>query len=485
MTQGTVYRIRKCRIRKNDPLFDYCDTLTRLTNNLSNAVRYRQRQAMTAAAKLPCERTINEQEVLDELKLISFEPDKDRFFLTYTMLDSLFRKTGNPDYCAAGLPAQTAQQTIKQCVRDMKGYFSAAKEYRKNPSAFTGCPELPGYHKKGGHCTAVITNQDAVLYRDADTCTVKLPLTKLRLNAGFIPEDMLLKEVKILPDNGTYVISLTLEIPDEQHAVSDKPQRIVSVDFGVENLMAVTNNCALACVLYKGGIMKSVNQLYNKTVSALVSAQTLSTGMKYVPDDRYLAATVKRNDSVSDIMHKNAKHFVRWCVENRIDTIVLGKNMFWKQDINIGHKNNQMFVGIPYLKLIRCIRYLAEAEGIRCTEQEESYTSASDFLSGDEIPVYNGRPLDEVSFKGRRVKRGLYRSGTGVCINADLNGSANILRKAYPDAFKAGVMPDFTDTVIIRHPDYESAAQLRKKQAELNSGISHSKAKRLRHKRAA
>ena len=32
--------------------------------------------------------------------------------------------------------------------------------------------------------------------------------------------------------------------------------------------------------------------------------------------------------------------------------------------------------------------------------------------------------------------RGLYRASDGTIINSDLNGSANILRKAFPDAFK-------------------------------------------------
>lgn len=485
MSDDAVYRIRKCRIRKGDPLFDYCDTITKLTNNLSNAVRYRQRQVLTAVKKSPSELTVNEQEVLDELRLITFTPDEKHFFLSYTSLDSLFKKAGNPDYHAKGLPAQTAQQAIKQCVRDMKSYVSALREYRKNPSAFTGRPELPGYHKKGGRCTAVITNQDAVLHRDNDTCMVKLPLTKLRLNAGFVPECAQLKEVKIIPDNGTYIISLTLEVPAEVHSLSEEPQRIAAVDFGIENLMAVTNNCGLPSVLYKGGVIKSVNRLYNKKIAALVSEQTLLTGMKYVPDDRYHAITVKRNDTVTDFMHKNAKHFVHWCVENRIDTIVLGKNAFWKQNVNIGHANNQEFVGIPYLMLINCIRYLAEAEGIRVTEQEESYTSTADFLSGDKIPVYSKDTPVTASFSGKRISRGLYMSGTGLCINADLNGSANILRKAYPDAFITGGTPDFSEALIIKHPDHEKAVHLHKRQLASFTDISHSKMKRDRRKSAA
>lgn len=34
------------------------------------------------------------------------------------------------------------------------------------------------------------------------------------------------------------------------------------------------------------------------------------------------------------------------------------------------------------------------------------------------------------SFSGKRIHRGLYRSKNGILLNADLNGSLNILRKS-------------------------------------------------------
>ena len=135
--------------------------------------------------------------------------------------------------------------------------------------------------------------------------------------------------------------------------------------------------------------------------------------------------------------------------------------------------------------LINCIRYLAEAEGIRVTEQEESYTSTADFLSGDKIPVYSKDTPVTASFSGKRISRGLYMSGTGLCINADLNGSANILRKAYPDAFITGGTPDFSEALIIKHPDHEKAVHLHKRQLASFTDISHSKMKRDRRKSAA
>ncbi|MHA1450984.1 MAG: hypothetical protein ACTSP4_16395, partial [Candidatus Hodarchaeales archaeon] len=39
------------------------------------------------------------------------------------------------------------------------------------------------------------------------------------------------------------------------------------------------------------------------------------------------------------------------------------------------------------------------------------------------------------TYKGRRVKRGLFRSAKGHLINADVNGGYNIIRKVNPSAF--------------------------------------------------
>ncbi|MHB1407862.1 MAG: RNA-guided endonuclease InsQ/TnpB family protein, partial [Desulfitobacteriaceae bacterium] len=66
-------------------------------------------------------------------------------------------------------------------------------------------------------------------------------------------------------------------------------------------------------------------------------------------------------------------------------------------------------------------------------EIPESYTSKASFLDRDELPEYDLERKDAPIFSGKRVKRGLYRSANGQDINADLNGAANILRKAFPD----------------------------------------------------
>ena len=136
-------------------------------------------------------------------------------------------------------------------------------------------------------------------------------------------------------------------------------------------------------------------------------------------------------------MLKAGKSLIIWCVENRIDTIVIGSNPGWKQGSNMGRRSNQKFVQIPFDDLKRILKYQGERNGIRIVEQEEAYTSKASFIDHDDIPDLDGSK--EAVFSGTRTKRGLYRSKEGITINADLNGSANILRKAFPNAAHSDV----------------------------------------------
>ena len=83
---------------------------------------------------------------------------------------------------------------------------------------------------------------------------------------------------------------------------------------------------------------------------------------------------------------------------------------------------------MPLGKLKDRLRQLCELHGIRFQETEEAYTSKASFLDGDSLPKYGEKP-EGWKASGKRVKRGLYESGDGSFVNADLNGAANILRK--------------------------------------------------------
>ena len=99
--------------------------------------------------------------------------------------------------------------------------------------------------------------------------------------------------------------------------------------------------------------------------------------------------------------------------------------------MNLGKVNNQKFVTVPHARLIDRIIYKCQLAGISVIIQEESYTSAANFLNLDPLPVY-GQITEKPVFSGKRIRRGLYRTVMGVLVQSDVIGSYNILRKAFP-----------------------------------------------------
>ena len=119
---------------------------------------------------------------------------------------------------------------------------------------------------------------------------------------------------------------------------------------------------------------------------------------------------------------------MNYLVSQTINLLIIGKNQGWKQNTNLSKVTNQKFVQIPYNRFTHILEYLCEEQGIDVVYQEESYTSKASFLDNDEIPVY-GELEETPLFSGARIYRGLYRTASGSLINADVNGSYNIMKK--------------------------------------------------------
>lgn len=132
----------------------------------------------------------------------------------------------------------------------------------------------------------------------------------------------------------------------------------------------------------------------------------------------------KRENRVRDYLSKTAKKIINYCLKHNIGNLVLGKNKGFQQKSNLGKVNNQM----PFYKLQQKLKYQCNLYGIDIIEQEESYTSKASFWDRDDIPVYGDSK--QYNFSGKRIKRGLYQTSSGMLLNADVNGALNILRKS-------------------------------------------------------
>jgi IS605 OrfB family transposase len=196
----------------------------------------------------------------------------------------------------------------------------------------------------------------------------------------------------------------------------------LGIDHGLNNWLTCVSNIGTSFII-DGKHLKSLNQWYNKRVSVLKEGRPQGFWSKHLA-----RITEKRNQQVRDAVNKAARLLINHCLDFKIGTVVFGWNKEQKQEINLGSKTNQKFVQIPTGKLKDRIAQLCEQYGIHFEETEESYSSQASFLDGDCLPVFGSKP-EGWAASGKRIKRGLYQTASGLKINADCNGSANIIRK--------------------------------------------------------
>jgi putative transposase len=208
---------------------------------------------------------------------------------------------------------------------------------------------------------------------------------------------------------------------------------MASIDIGVNNLVALTSNKpGFVPVLVNGRPLKSTNQYYNKRKAEL-QKKLGHPGTT----NRMQRMTIKRTRRIDHYTHTTSRRLIDLLVAEGIGTLIIGKNPNWKQECEMRKKDKQHFVQIPHARFVDMLCYKARLIGIQVILQEESYTSKASFLDSDPLPIY-GKEQGEPKFSGRRVERGLYRASGERFLNADVNGSYNILRKASPDAFGQG-----------------------------------------------
>lgn len=482
--ENKIIRSYQIVIKKGHKMFNYFDNMSFLSKNLYNITNFYIRQAFIGLKKSTKEITENEKEVINiinsnivklndvkqkyyEKRLKGFkkdnskkEPKKPKFFNlldsehcfpSYEMLEGVFKITKQIDY--KSLPSHSNQHIMKQLYQDYESFFSSIKEYNVHPEKFKAKPKIPKYAPKDGRKIVIFSNQTCVIKNDK---YLKFPKTKDMLNIDKLGFKGSLKEVRVVPRSGNYIVEVVTQLRKDEPQKSLELNNIVSIDLGVDNFVTIVNNIGLPPVLVKGNIIKSINQQYNKLRADYYSKLRMGMEPKegQFTSKKLQRITFKRNSQIKDYMHKVSRFVVNYCVANNIGTLVVGKNKSIKNEINIGGVNNQNFVLIPHALFIDILTYKCQEVGINIIITEESYTSKASFLDLDEIPVYKQGDKTKYTFSGKRIHRGLYKSKNGILINADVNGAYNILRKVNPQVFAEGVA-GFVSTpavITIKYP---------------------------------
>ena len=407
--------VEKHMIRKTDARFADVDRAAFASKNLYNAALYEIRQQFIFCGK----------------------------YLNYNQMDKRMQK----HEAYRSLPRKVSQQVLKLLDKNWTSYFEATRAYEEDPSKFRGRPRLPGYKdKKEGRNVLVYTIQ---------------ALSKPALRLGIIKPSQLgieirtrqrnVDQVRIVPTiGGCYVVKVVYTQVEMQEEVNHS--LVAAIDIGVNNLVALTSNKkGFIPKLVNGRPIKSVNQHYNKHVSKL--QKNMSSNHHTSRQLERVAA--KRTRRIDHYMHTASRRIIDLLVAHGIGTLVIGKNVGWKQECKMSRKNNQHFVQLPHARFIDMLTYKAKLVGIEVLVQEESYTSKACFLDLDPIPVYGEEDADKVTFSGSRVKRGMYKASNGRKFNADINGSYNIMRKALPNVFTGNGIEDVNKAVrsLVVHPE--------------------------------
>ena len=390
-----VQRTETHTIKESHPIYRWILEECLRSRNLYNRALYVYRQAFTGNHD-------NIPEFKDIIK-------HDKFIASFALVNRLNELKDN-DFCSM-MKKNGAQQIVFQVDKTMKSWFAALKSYKKDPSKFRGRPRIPSYKKKDELNCLVYTDLDARLQKDGTINLrrdIKLPIHTNLKN---------FQQIRLVPKTGYVQVEIIYNKEVKDNYLDQT--RAIGIDLGLNNLMAITSNIGNISNLVNGRPLKSINQYYNKRKALLTSL--LEKG-KLKSSKRLRRLEMKRMMKIKDYLHKTSRRIVELMEQNNMGTCFIGHNKDWKQEVEMGKRNNQNFVSIPYSLLINMLRYKIEEKGGVLIELNEAYTSKCSFLDNEKICKHE-------LYKGKRIKRGLFLSGSNKTINADINGSLNILKR--------------------------------------------------------
>jgi len=337
------------------------------------------------------------------------------------------------------LLSDSSQQILRLVDRDMQSFFKLM--VLKNSGKYSEKVRLPHYKNENVVSSLPIQGRSCRIQKDG---TVKIGLTKefrKKYNIEYkkisitIPRNIRnveqFNEMRIVPLFGGKEFNIEF-VYDSKYVnikkVSENASGYLSIDVGVNNLMTCTlhSNSKPKSFIIDGRYVKNVNYYYNKKTSRLKSVYSNNKNIEETTK-RLQRLSNGRNERINDYFNRCVKLITDICVEYDIKNVVIGYNKYQKQEINTGKVNNQNNVYIPLYKLRSKLQSKCELYGINYFPIEESYTSKASSVDLDYLPKYGDKVIHE--FSGSRIKRGLYKTKDNLILNADINGSINILRK--------------------------------------------------------
>lgn len=326
------------------------------------------------------------------------------------------------------LHSHMLQESIIGVIGSYKSYISLCNMYEKDKNSLKGKPRFPRFKKEKSVQEITFTKYAIRIEENK----IKLSLSKemqekyeVKSLNFLIPRKLRklidfskLKMIKIKTEVNSIEMNVIYEREEKQEVNTNT--NVMAIDLGLNNIVACTNKENANSLLISGREAKSKNRYINEKIRKLqqIKMKMEKTSKNYKSTKQINKLYEYRKNYMNTYMHKVSKMVIEYAKENKCITIVVGE----LKDIKQGMDYNKNFVQIPISKLVKMIEYKAKLEGIKVEKISEKYTSGVSALDKEEI-------IKENYNKKRRISRGMFVTSKGIKINADINGSLNILRK--------------------------------------------------------
>lgn len=341
----------------------------------------------------------------------------------------IYKEYQKENWHSEKLHSHTLQQIIINVVQNYKSYMKAKKEYEKDKTKYKGEPKEPRY--KGKEINEIIFTKYAIR---VEKNRIKLSISKkmkeeyqvnsINFSIGNRLKKLIdIERIKMIKIRKTREEKIELNIIYEKEEKEEVEEgNIMAIDLGLNNIVACTNRENNRTLLVSGKEAKSKNKYILNEIRRLQQINKISKenkGKEKVKNTKRINKLYEyRKNYMETYMHKVSKMVIEYAKENKCSEIVIGDIKEIKQGMNY----NKNFVQVPIQGVVKKIEYKAKIEGIKIEKVKEEYTSGVSAIDEEEICRENYN-------KKRRISRGIFITKEGKKINADINGSLNILRK--------------------------------------------------------
>lgn len=161
------------------------------------------------------------------------------------------------------LGSNVGQGTLRILDKNWKSFFVAIKDWSNNHSKYLGRPKLPRYKVKDGRFVLSLDSNKVKLI-DGWIHFAWKPFKRFNHQFRTNAKNRIL-QCRFIPKGSHYVMEIIYEI--EAPECNEQSERIAAIDIGVDNFITMVNNIEEQPIVVKGGIIKSINQYYNKQKS--------------------------------------------------------------------------------------------------------------------------------------------------------------------------------------------------------------------------